>query len=279
MAKAFLPRPFLKWAGGKTQIVEALVQQAPRTFGGYLEPFVGSGALFFRLYRGGRLRSAQLSDSNAELIDAYLAVRDRAEELLALLEQHPYDRAFYYILRSQDPRQLDLAARAARMIYLNKTGYNGLYRVNRRGLFNVPFGRYKSPRYCDPANLRAVSAALQGIEIHCAPFEAVLDWARPEDLVYFDPPYAPLSATANFTAYHAHGFTAADQQRLRDVCAELARRDVYVMVSNSDTEMIRSLYSDSPFAIHRVPARRAINSNAAGRGKITELVITTYAPG
>jgi DNA adenine methylase len=277
MAGAPLPRPFLKWAGGKTQLIEPLLGYAPSAFGHYFEPFAGSGAFFFRLYREGRLRGAQLSDSNAELIDTYTAVRDRAEEVIALLAGYPHSQEFYYALRAVDPAALALPARAARMIYLNKTGYNGLYRVNRQGRFNVPFGRYKSPRTCDPDNLRAVSAALQGVDIRCAPFETVLDWARPGDLVYFDPPYAPLSATAYFTAYQAHGFSSADQARLRDVCAELARRGVYGMLSNSDTELIRSLYEGVPFVLHRVQATRAINSDASRRGKITELIITGYA--
>ena len=277
MAGAPLPRPFLKWAGGKTQLIEPLLGYAPPAFGRYCEPFAGSGALFFRLYRDGRLRGARLSDSSAELIDAYAAVRDRAEEVIALLARYPHRQEFYYGLRAVDPAALDLPARAARMIYLNKTGFNGLYRVNRQGRFNVPFGRNKSPRYCDPDNLRAVSAALQGVDILCAPFETVLEWARPGDLVYFDPPYAPLSPTAGFTAYQAHGFSPADQARLRDVCAELARRGVYVMLSNSDTELIRSLYESAPFVLHRVQATRAINSDASRRGKITELIITGYA--
>ena len=274
-----IPRPFLKWAGGKTQLVDALEEHAPASFGGYFEPFVGSGALYFRLCRQGLLAGACLSDSNAELIDTYVAVRDRVDDVIALLAGYPHSPDFYYSLRSQDPGSLGLPARAARMIYLNKTGYNGLYRVNRRGQFNVPFGRYLAPRYCDPDNLRAVSAALQDTAIACAPFESVLDRAAPGDLVYFDPPYAPLSATAYFTAYQAHGFSSDDQQRLRDVCAELAWRGVYVMVSNSDTKLVRSLYVAPPFLLHRVQANRAINSNAARRGKIAELIITAHAPG
>jgi len=273
-----LPRPFLKWAGGKTQLIDALRQRAPASFGGYFEPFVGSGALYFRLRRQGLLTSAHLSDSNAELIDTYLSVRDRVEEIITLLAVYPHSPDFYYSLRSLNPSTLEPPARAARLIYLNKTGYNGLYRVNRRGQFNVPFGRYAAPRYCDPENLRAVSASLKGIDIRCAPFESVLDVASPGDLIYFDPPYAPISTTSYFTAYQAHGFSSADQSRLRDVCAELARRGVYVMVSNSDTELVHSLYAARPFLLHRVQANRAINSNAARRSKIAELIITTYAP-
>jgi len=273
-----VPRPFLKWAGGKTQLIDELMLRTPKSFAAYFEPFVGSGALFFRLRRQSLLAAALLSDSNAELIDTYLAVRDQAEDVIAILAGHPHTAEFYYSLRAQEPAALDPPARAARMIYLNKTGYNGLYRVNRRGQFNVPFGRYQSPRYCDPENLRAVSTALKGIDIVCAPFESVLERAASGDLVYFDPPYAPLSATACFTEYQARGFSSADQVRLRDVCAELARRGTYVMISNSDTDLIRSLYAGSAFVTHRVEANRAINSNAARRGRIAELIITTHAP-
>ncbi len=162
------------------------------------------------------------------------------------------------------------------MIYLNKTGYNGLYRVNRQGKFNVPFGRYKSPKYLDEENLMAVSRALQDVEILCAPFETVLERVAPGDWVYFDPPYMPLSETANFTSYQADGFGLSDQERLRDVCVELSKRKVYVMLSNSDTETIRSLYGSPYFTVDEVLASRAINCNGARRGKITELVITNY---
>lgn len=271
-----LPRPFLKWAGGKTQLLDALMTRLPPTFHAYHEPFLGGGALFFALYRAGRLHDAFLSDTNAELIDTYIAIRDQVEAVIALLEGYPHDKAFYYQLRARDPWHLSLPERAARMIYLNKTGYNGLYRVNRRGQFNVPFGRYKSPRYLDPDNLRAVARALQHATLRCQPFEGVLEAARPGDFVYFDPPYAPLSRTAHFTAYQAHGFDAADQARLRDVCLALTDAGVQVMVSNSDVDLIRGLYDRPPFHIHRVQARRNINSKATARGKVTELIITNY---
>ncbi len=271
-----LPRPFLKWAGGKTQLLDALMARMPAAFRAYHEPFLGGGALFFALHRAGKLTRAFLSDSNAELIDAYIAIRDHAEEVIALLAGYPHDRDFYYALRAQDPWRLSLPERAARMIYLNKTGYNGLYRVNRRGQFNVPFGRYKSPRYLDPDNLRAVARALQTADIRHQPFERALEAARTGDFVYFDPPYAPLSSTAHFTAYQAGGFGPEDQARLRDVCLALSDAGVRVMVSNSDVDIIRVLYARPPFRIHRVEARRNINSKASARGKIGELIITNY---
>jgi len=271
-----VPRPFLKWAGGKTQLTDALLERMSSAFNVYHEPFVGSGALFFRLYRERKVRRAVLSDLNAELIDTYLAIRDCVSEVVKLLAAFPYSKEFYYSIRAKAPWQLSRPERAARMIYLNKTGYNGLYRVNRQGKFNVPFGRHKSPKYLDQENLLAVSEALQNVDILCAPFETVLERAVPGDWVYFDPPYAPLSQTANFTSYHANGFGPSDQKRLRDVCVELSKNKVCVMLSNSNTETIRSLYDSPYFTIEEVLANRAINCNGAKRGKITELIITNY---
>ncbi len=271
-----VPRPFLKWAGGKTQLADALLERMPVCFNTYHEPFVGSGALFFRLYRENRIRRAILSDINAELIDTYLAIRDHVAEVIDILAEFPHNKEFYYEIRRKDPWKLGLPERAARLIYLNKTGYNGLYRVNRQGQFNVPFGRYKSPKYLDRDNLLAVSQALQNVEILCASFDTVTDRAEPGDWVYFDPPYVPVSQTANFTSYYANGFSLQDQERLRDICLRLSKNNVYAMVSNSDTPTVRSLYLSQYFAIDEVLANRAINCNGAKRGKITELVITNY---
>lgn len=257
-------------------MADALLERMPISFHDYHEPFVGSGAIFFRLYREQKIRHATLSDLNAELIDTYLAVRDCVSDVVKILSDFPHEERFYYDIRAKDPWKLPLAERAARMIYLNKTGYNGLYRVNRQGMFNVPFGRYKSPNYLDEKNLLAVSQALQNVEILCTPFEAVLERANAGDWVYFDPPYVPVSQTANFTSYHANGFGLKDQERLRDVCIELSRNNVYITLSNSDTEIIRALYESAYFAIDEVLANRAINCNGAKRGKITELVITNY---
>jgi DNA adenine methylase len=276
MADLPVPRPFLKWAGGKTQLADDLLQRMPARFNTYHEPFVGSGALFFRLCRAGAVRHAVLSDLNGELIDTYVAIRDNVEEVIRFLAEFPYAKEFYYQMRARDPKVLPLPERAARMIYLNKTGYNGLYRVSRQGRFNVPFGRHNAPKYLDEHNLRAVSRVLQGVEILCAPFETVLERAKPGDWVYFDPPYVPVSTTANFTSYHANGFGLADQERLRDVCVALTQNSVHVMLSNSDTQTTRSLYSLTRFVISEVLANRAINCNGARRGKVTELVITNY---
>lgn len=185
-------RPFVKWAGGKGQLLDELLKRAPTTFGRYYEPFVGGGALFFAL----QPKRAVLADKNQELANAYLVVRDNVEELVISLRQHRNHRDYYYRLRSLNPLELTSLERASRFIYLNKTCYNGLWRVNRRGHFNVPFGRYKDPKICDADNLRAVSAALQGVEIRCSDFEEALQTATGGDLVYLDPPYHPLSSTA-----------------------------------------------------------------------------------
>ncbi|GBD37426.1 Modification methylase DpnIIA [bacterium HR36] len=276
MQRQVLPRPFLKWAGGKTQLVEALRQRIPRPLATYHEPFLGSGALFFHLYREGFLRQAVLSDINAELMDTYRAIRDHVEAVVALLAHYPYDRDFYYRIREQDPRSLSLPERAARMIYLNKTGYNGLYRVNRQGKFNVPFGRHKKPCYCDPENLRAVSQALQQVELYCASFETVLERAQPGDFVYFDPPYVPVSRTAHFTSYHSAGFGHQEQERLRDIVLTLTQRGVRVMLSNSDTPFVRNLYAEPVFHVDTLRAKRAINCRSTGRGDVPELLITNY---
>jgi DNA adenine methylase len=218
MTSVILPRPFLKWAGGKTQLSDDLLDRMPLSFNTYHEPFVGSGALFFRLYRDQKIKHAILSDINAELVDTYLAIRDNVEDVIQLLSGFPHDEKFYYRIRDMDPWSISIAERAARMIYLNKTGYNGLYRVNRQGKFNVPFGQYKSPKYLDKENLLAVSRALENVEILCTSFDTVTERAKPGDWVYFDPPYVPLSQTSNFTSYHANGFGLTDQERLRDIC-------------------------------------------------------------
>ncbi len=267
-------RPVLKWAGGKSQLLPELIKRAPCDFVAYHEPFVGGGALFFELARQGRLGRAYISDINQTLIDVYVALRDNVESVIALLQQHRYERSYYYRIRALEPQSLPLAARAARVIYLNRTCFNGLYRENRAGRFNVPFGRYKNPTICDESNLRAASEALQNVDISCRPFTSVLDFARPGDFVYFDPPYHPLSPTSNFTSYDRNGFSEHDQMELRDILDQLTRRGVKVMLSNSDTRFIRELYQG--YEVVTVSASRAINSKADSRGKITEVIVCNY---
>jgi DNA adenine methylase len=269
------PRPFLKWVGGKSQLLEQMEPLLPPTFERYFEPFVGGAALFFNLRAKQRIDAgAYLSDVNKELIDCYVAVRDHVEDLIRALGDHKYESKHYYTVRAQNPVDLPLPKRAARTIFLNKTGYNGLYRVNKLGQFNVPFGRFNKPQLCDEANLRACSRALQGISIEVADFTEVLKTAKKGDFVYFDPPYVPLSPTSDFTAYIPGGFGEAEQKKLAEVFAELAKRGVYVMLSNSDTPLVRKLYAG--FHIDVVYAARNVNSNASRRGKLPEVVVRSY---
>jgi DNA adenine methylase len=266
-------RPFLKWAGGKGRLLGELVPRIPRAFDParhvYFEPFVGGAAMFFRL----RPKRAVLTDVNRELVDCYRAIRDDVEGVVRALGQHRYEEAHYYRTREVEPASLPPAARAARTIFLNKSGYNGLYRVNKAGKFNVPIGRYTNPHLCDAANLRACAEALRGVELEVRDFEGVLSHARPGDLVYFDPPYVPLSDTADFTAYVAGGFGLAEQERLAKVFRNLAQRGVHSLLSNSDTSAVRKLYAG--FRIDRVLAARAINSRPLRRGKVGEVVVST----
>jgi DNA adenine methylase len=267
-------RPFLKWAGGKGRLIEQYHPYFPKRFRHYYEPFLGGGAIFFHVHD--RCRYALLADLNEELVNVYRCIRDDVEAVISLLAHHQehHCHTYYYELRAQT--QLASATqRAARLIYLNKTCFNGLYRENSKGHFNVPMGRYKKPRVCDIPTLRQAAAALQHTEIRCESFTESVHWAqRSDDLVYFDPPYHPISATSNFTGYNRYGFTAKDQERLQQTFVQLAASGVKVMLSNSDCPFIRDLYED--FYIHEIQASRAINSNAKRRGKISELLITSY---
>ncbi|RME12651.1 MAG: Dam family site-specific DNA-(adenine-N6)-methyltransferase [Ardenticatenia bacterium] len=272
-----VPRPFLKWAGGKRQLLPVLLQSIPEQFEAYHEPFLGGGALFFALMRKNKIKKAFLSDINCELIETYQAIRDIPNEVLALLRNYPYSKEFFYALRSRDRNSLSLAERAARMIYLNKTCYNGLYRVNKKGQFNVPFGRYKNPKYYDPENILAVSQSLQGVWLECASFEIVLQNASPGDFVYFDPPYIPKSPTSSFTSYTSTQFSLREHEQLRDVCLELNQRNVKVLLSNSYTEYIFDLFENTDFEIYVTYSNRFINSKPTKRGKIPEVLIANYS--
>jgi DNA adenine methylase len=273
-----LPAPFLKWAGGKGQLTAQLSRLLPPDAAErrYHEPFLGGGALYFYL----RPLRAFLQDLNADLICAYRAVKQDpvalARALAPLARAHSCER--YYAARARWNRRrhlLPLAERAALFIYLNKTGYNGLWRVNARGEHNVPAGRYCRPRVFDPDLLAADADLLAGARLRAAPFESVLDVARAGDLIYCDPPYVPVSATACFTAYAVGGFAEADQARLADLVRELDRKGCLVMVSNADCALIRRLYRG--LHVHRVHAARAINSNPDRRGRIRELVIRNFS--
>ncbi len=276
-------RPFLKWAGGKSQLLPELSRRIPAHFGRYHEPFVGGGALFFYLWNNGLLRQgALLSDLNAELIDCYIAVRDEVDELIELLYRlRPYatDREFFYEIRSWD-RRPDFAhrprvERAARTIFLNRTCYNGLYRLNNKGQFNAPFGYYKNPLIVDSDNLREVSRALHNVDLRVADFATVLDTAQPGDFIYFDPPYVPVSSTASFTSYTRRGFDETEQRRLAQVFHQLAARNCFVMLSNSSTALARQLYA-SACQVDVVLASRKINCNGSRRGMVEELIACSF---
>lgn len=278
IAQRALPRPFLKWAGGKGQLLgelAPLVGEA-RPFGQYHEPFVGGGALFFEVFRQGLVpeAAALLSDKNDRLMDAYRGVKRDVERVIKLLQTHKeqHSKQHYYAVRAQTPE--DSFERAARIIYLNRTCYNGLFRENSQGEFNVPMGRYRNPAICDAENLRAAAHALEKARLETRSFETVLERARPGDFVYFDPPYHPLSRTASFTAYDKSGFGEDDQRRLADVFRELDRRGVKTLLSNSYTDFIRNLYAG--FKVEKVYAARPVNSRADRRGKIAEALIRNF---
>ncbi|MCL2778895.1 MAG: DNA adenine methylase [Polyangiaceae bacterium] len=264
------PRPFLKWVGGKTQLLDQLCPLLPEMFGRYFEPFVGGAALFFAL----RPPRASLRDVNEELIDCYRAIRDEVDSVIEALGEHRYERKYYYIVRELDPRSLPRARRAARTIFLNKTGFNGLYRVNSAGRFNVPFGRHTNPAICDEDNLRSCSLALQGVELEVRDFRQIVKDTAPGDFVYFDPPYAPISDTADFISYAVGGFGWADQENLAEAFSDLTKKGVYAMLSNSNAPGIRDLYAG--FTIEEVSAVRSVNSNISRRGKIAEIVVRNY---
>lgn len=262
-------KPFLKWAGGKRQLIPQYVPYFPNGFKRYFEPFVGSAAVYFYL----QPRHATLSDSNGRLIEVYQVVRDEVDALIDALRGHRNDPDYYYTMRAKNVADLSIVERAARFIYLNKTCYNGLYRVNKKGKFNVPFGRYDNPKICDEQRLCAVSRQLQGVELRIADFSDSVAGAAAGDFVYFDPPYAPLSKTSSFTAYDQSGFGESDQRRLAATVDELTRRGASVMLSNSAAPLVYELYDRSSYRLIPIRARRSINSQVNGRKAIKELLI------
>ena len=267
--------PFLKWAGGKRQLLVHIEALLPERIDTYFEPFVGGAAVFFRLAAGRRFRRAVLADANPELVNCYQAIRDDVDGVIAELRGYRNNRAMYYRVRARDTAKLSPTARAARLIYLNRCGYNGLYRVNSSGQFNVPFGRYSHPVICDEPRLRAASAALRNVQIACDDFANTLESVGRRDFVYLDPPYVPLSATSSFTAYAARDFGTSDQQRLANTLRALGKRKVPALLSNSDCRTTRELYRDFD-RIDRVPARRAINSVGHGRGPVDEILVRSF---
>ncbi len=274
-----ISKPFLKWVGGKQQLIAQFEPLFPAEFHRYIEPFVGGGAIFFHLQNHARLpQQTFLFDHNLDLVNAYRVVRDQVDDLITLLTLHRqnHNKKYYYHVRSLDRRGVPLSSveQAARMIYLNKTCYNGLYRVNNQGQFNVPIGSYRRPRIFHEDALRTASAALQHTCLEKRDFRDMVSLARPGDFFYFDPPYDPVSHTASFTGYTSDHFGRDDQGALAETFAQLSDRGCLCMLSNSHTQFILDLYRD--FRIEIVRAKRVVNSDANGRGPIPEVVVMNY---
>lgn len=272
-------RPFLKWVGGKQQLLTQFESLFPTKFARYCEPFSGGGAVFFHLWKTQRLPSrAFLFDNNPELVNAYIVARDKVDALIQALTIHQrlHSKSYYYKIRKLDreKEQLSDVERAARTVYLNRTCYNGLFRVNSKGQFNVPIGSYASPQILLEPVIRAANAALQSVTIEVKDFRSIVKFGRSGDFIYFDPPYDPLTKTASFTSYTAENFAEDDQRALADVVKTLSEKGAHIMLSNSKTPLILELYKD--FRIKTVQARRAVNSDANGRGCIAEVVVLNY---
>lgn len=267
------PTPFVKWVGGKRSIIHELINRLPKKINNYHEAFVGGGALFYTI--NNRANQCFLSDINPDLVTTYNVIKNDVSSLIELLKIHKehHTKEYYYEIRSQHHLENPIEV-AARFIYLNKTCFNGLYRVNKKGEFNVPMGSYKNPGILQEDNLRLVSNVLQHTSIELNEFDQI----RPEagDFVYFDPPYHPIDANS-FTTYTKNDFSEKDQIRLRDFALELSNKGVNVMLSNSNAELILDIYNQEPFHIHSIKAPRAVNSKANGRGAVKETLITNYS--
>ncbi|HEU5702259.1 TPA: DNA adenine methylase [Streptococcus pneumoniae] len=271
-------QPFTKWTGGKRQLLPVIRELMPKTYNRYFEPFVGGGALFFDLAP----KDAVINDFNAELINCYQQIKDNPQELIEILKVHQeYNSKEYYLdLRSADrDERIDMMSevqRAARILYMLRVNFNGLYRVNSKNQFNVPYGRYKNPKIVDEELISAISVYINNnqLEIKVGDFEKAIVDVRTGDFVYFDPPYIPLSETSAFTSYTHEGFSFADQVRLRDAFKRLGDTGAYVMLSNSSSALVEELYKD--FNIHYVEATRTNGAKSSSRGKISEIIVTNY---
>ncbi|MBA1437488.1 MAG: DNA adenine methylase [Epsilonproteobacteria bacterium] len=272
-------QPFIKWVGGKRGLLEQILPLFPKKFNSYYEPFIGGGAVFFELFSKGILKNKKviLSDINSELVDTYNIIKNNPFELIAKLEKYKeqHSKEFYYQIREldrkKDYKNLSSLEKATRFIYLNKTCFNGLYRVNKKGYFNTPMGSYKNPNIADRDVILSASEALQNVTIKHQSFKEVLKEAKKDDLVYFDPPYYPLNDTSNFTSYDSNCFLEDEQFELFEVFDKLSDMGVKIIQSNSDTKFIKDLYKN--YDIKIVNANRFINSKSNGRGKITEVLI------
>lgn len=266
--------PIVKWVGGKRQLMFELLKNMPKSYNRYFEPFIGGGALFFEL----QPTNAYISDMNEELINLYNVVKNDVYELIEELKKHEISKEYFMNIRNIDRtknyKKWSNIQKASRFIYLNRTCFNGMYRVNSKGEFNVPFGNYKNPRIIDERNLINCSNLLQKTEIRNADFSEILNYVQNGDFVYFDPPYVPLNETSSFTSYTKDGFDIDMQFKLREVCDELDSKGVKFMLSNSDTKFVNELYEN--YNIKKVFASRQINANPNGRGKITEVLVKNY---
>ena len=277
-------KPFIKWVGGKGKLVPELVASLPKQFGNYFEPFVGGGAFFLSLKQLDKISTASINDINSKLILAYLQIQQNPNELITLLkgietkykklsneEQKEY---FYQIRKKYNEEVLDDIHTAAYLIFLNKTCFNGMYRENSKGQYNIPFGDQKNPTICDKENILSVSECLKNTKIANKSFDEVVEDCKEGDLIYFDPPYYPTNITSNFTSYNKNCFGPKEQELLRDVFVKLAKKGCFVMLSNSNTSFIEELYEGYHFS--QIYAARSINSKGDKRGKVKELIITSY---
>jgi len=275
------PKPFVKWAGGKRQLIPILNENLPDTFGTYFEPFLGGGALLFHMLTERQGQKCSISDLNSDLVLSYTTIRDRTEALITSLKNHEKNyqkdsKSYYYSIRESNPRsQIE---KTSRLIFLNRTCFNGLYRVNSKGKFNVPLGKYSNPNIVNEDNLRSVSHILQSskVNIQCRDFESVLRDAKKGDLVYFDPPYQPVSDTANFTSYTNKDFTYDDLSRLAELCMDLDSKGCRVLLSNSNSKEVADMFSAKPWTVNKIRANRSINSNSKKRTGHFELLIRNY---
>ena len=274
-------RPFVKWAGGKRQLIPILNQHLPENYGAFFEPFLGGGAMLFHTITKNPKQKCHVSDLNSDLILAYVTIRDKVDELILSLKTHSKNyfknsKSYYYTIRDSEPTsQIE---KSSRLIFLNRTCFNGLYRVNSKGKFNVPLGRYTNPNIVNEENLRSVSHILKSkkITITCRDFSAILDDTKKGDFVYFDPPYQPVSSTANFTSYTNRDFTFDDLKRLSELCKKLDYKGCKFMLSNSNCNEVLEIFSNNSWKIFEIEANRAINSNSKKRTGHSELIIKNY---
>lgn len=274
------PKPFVKWAGGKRQLISIISKRLPKKFELYHEPFLGGGAVLFHILHSDGNQKCIVSDLNSDLVICYITIRDKVNDLIEDLKNHSNNyftnpQTYYYKIRDSSPKTQ--VEKASRLIFLNKTCFNGLYRVNSSGKFNVPLGRYSNPNIVNEDNLRIISQYLdsENITIKCQDFSSVMN-SEKNDFIYFDPPYYPVSDTANFTSYTNKDFSIKDLERLTKICNDLHSKGCLVMLSNSDSPAVVDLFSQKHWKIERIKANRSINSNSNRRTGHQELLIRNY---